>query len=67
VKFTDASTGATKWNWSFGDGSWFNTTTATLKSPGYTYPSAGTYTAKLIACNAAGCNTTAPVKTITVT
>jgi PKD repeat protein len=66
VKFTDASTGATKWNWSFGDGTWFNTSVATQKSPAYVYTIPGTFTARLFACNAAGCNTTAPVKTITV-
>ncbi|HNX17559.1 MAG TPA: PKD domain-containing protein [Methanoregula sp.] len=67
VKFTDTSSGSpTMWNWSFGDDTWFNTSTASLKSPTHTYASQGTYSAKLIACNAAGCNTTGPAKTITV-
>ncbi len=67
VGFTDGSSGnPDMWNWSFGDGTWFNTTTASLKNPTYTYTSAGTYQVKLIACNAVGCNTTGPVKTITV-
>jgi PKD repeat protein len=66
VKFTDTSTGSpTMWNWSFGDASWFNTTSSTKKSPSHLYSTPGVYTAKLIACNAAGCNTTAPTRTIT--
>ena len=68
VKFTDLSTGTSlnKWNWSFGDGVWFNTTTASLKNATHTYSAAGTYTAKLTVCNASGCNTTVPGTTITV-
>jgi len=67
VRFVDASTGSpSSWNWSFGDGTWFNTSTVTLKSPTYVYSSPGTYNAQLVACNAAGCNTTAPKKTISV-
>lgn len=67
VGFVDTSTGSpTAWNWSFGDGSWFNTSSASLKNPTHTYSSPGSYTAKLIACNAAGCNTTGPTKTISV-
>ncbi|MEN6395114.1 MAG: PKD domain-containing protein, partial [Methanoregula sp.] len=67
VWFIDRTTGSpSMWNWSFGDGTWFNTSTATLKSPSHTYSSPGSYTAKLIACNDAGCNTTGPTKTISV-
>lgn len=66
VKFTDQSTGSpTRWNWSFGDGTWFNTSVAAQKSPAHSYTDPGNYTARLIACNAAGCNTTAPGKLIT--
>jgi PKD repeat protein len=67
VGFTDQSTGdPTQWNWSFGNGKWFNTTTADQKSPTYNYTTPGTYSVKLMACNAAGCNTTSPGKQITV-
>jgi PKD repeat protein len=68
VKFTDTSTGSpSTWNWSFGDGTWFNTTVATLKSPTHIYTGAGSFTVRLIAGNAAGMNTTAPTRIITVT
>ncbi len=68
VKFTDSTTGSPiMWNWSFGDDTWFNTTTASQKSPAHVYTNAGTFNAQLIACNASGCNTTAPARTITVT
>jgi len=50
VQFTDASTNTpTSWNWIFGDGG-----TSSLQNPSYTYTTAGTYTASLIATNAAG-------------
>jgi PKD repeat protein len=39
VKFTDASTGASVWNWTFGDG-----TSASVRNPSHKYPTAGTYT-----------------------
>jgi PKD repeat protein len=66
VKFTDQSTGLslTKWNWSFGDNSWYNTTIAGQKDPIHVYNSAGAYTAKLTVCNISGCNTTIPGTTI---
>jgi PKD repeat protein len=67
VRFTDQSTGSpTRWNWSFGDGNWFNTTVSSLKSPTYVYATPGNYTTQLTICNAAGCNTTVPGKAITV-
>ena len=68
VKFDDVSSGLslTKWNWSFGDAHWYNTSVANRKNVKHTYSAAGTYTAKLIVCNARGCNTTAPGVTITV-
>ena len=57
VQFTDTSTplapaaGApTSWDWNFGDG----TAHSTLQSPLHAYTAAGTYTATLIATNAAG-------------
>ncbi len=68
VKFTDQSTGRSlnRWNWSFGDGTWFNTTVTSQRSPAHVYPTPGSYTAVLTVCNASGCNTTVPGKTITV-
>lgn len=60
VRFADQSTGIpTDWRWSFGDGTWFNTTAFTLRNPTHVYTLPGTYPSKLIACNAAGCNATA--------
>lgn len=46
VQFTDLSTNATGWNWSFGDGN--NTT---LRSPVHTYYLVGNYTVNLTASN----------------
>ena len=48
VTFTDLSTGSpTEWNWSFGDGQWFNTTDPTLNNPTHIYNNAGIYTVSL--------------------
>ncbi len=50
VKFTDTSTGGpTSWSWSFGDGG-----TSTQRNPSHTFASAGSYTVRLTAGNAAG-------------
>ena len=46
VAFTDKSTGATSWAWSFGDGS-----TSAEKNPTYTYSEAGNYTVVLTVNN----------------
>lgn len=46
VSFSDLSTGATSWEWSFGDGSFSN-----FQNPGHNYAAPGTYTACLIASN----------------
>ncbi|GAA1253586.1 phytase [Arthrobacter pascens] len=60
VSFTDTSTGnPTSWAWEFGDGE-----TATVQNPSHTYATAGTYTARLTATNAAG--STSSTRTITV-
>ena len=69
VQFTDQSTGTglNRWNWSFGDGTWFNTTFAAQKSPSHVYNAAGVYGVRLTVCNTTGCNTTDPGQTITVT
>jgi beta propeller repeat protein len=49
VKFTDSSSGATVWNWSFGDGSY-----SVLQSPTHNYADGGTYTVVLNASNSYG-------------
>lgn len=50
VTFTDASTGATGYSWSFGDGS----PTSTTQSPSHTYTTAGTYTVTETVTNTSG-------------
>lgn len=48
VAFTESSMGSPEsWNWSFGDGEWFNTTDSALAEPVHTYTGAGTYTVSL--------------------
>ena len=49
VRFNDTSTGGMPscWNWSFGDGSWFNTTTPSKSSVEHTYTVGGLYTVNL--------------------
>ena len=48
VAFTDASGGTPDcWNWSFGDGAWFNTTDAGAANPSHTFAGPGTYTVNL--------------------
>jgi PKD repeat protein len=52
VQFTEQTqNGATSFSWHFGDN-----TTSTLANPAHTYATPGTYTVKLIACNANGCD-----------
>lgn len=53
VQFSDTSTGGSPscWNWSFGDGSWFNTSTTTQRNPVHVYETAGTYTVTMIVQN----------------
>ncbi|HXC05250.1 MAG TPA: PKD domain-containing protein, partial [Bacteroidia bacterium] len=50
VNFTDASTGATSWNWTFGDGG-----TANTQNPSHVYNTTGAFTVKLVITNANGC------------
>lgn len=57
--FLDQSTGATGWDWDFGDGG-----SSTVQNPTNIYAGAGTYTVTLVVTNAAGCTDTA---TVTVT
>ena len=52
VQFQDASSGATSWNWDFGDGS----PASTLQNPAHTYLTAGSYTVTLrVGNNISGC------------
>lgn len=61
VQFTDASTGATSWSWTFGDGG-----TSTAQNPNHTYNDPGTYTVSLTATNAVGSDVETKVDYITV-
>jgi len=59
VQFTDASTGASTWDWNFGDG-----TRSLGRNPVHTYAERGTYTAVLWVGN--GVNYSQAVKTVTI-
>ncbi len=63
VNFTDLSTGATSWDWDFGD----SVGTSTEQNPNYTYNSAGTYTVILTVTNSCGNDTETKTDYITVT
>lgn len=54
VRFVNGSVGATNYLWNFGDGS-----SSTATNPSHQYIATGTFTAELIAYNAAGCSDTA--------
>ncbi len=59
VQFNDTSTGSVAmWNWSFGDGDWFNTTDITARNATHTYTSPGAYTVSLTVTNAAAMSDT---------
>ena len=62
IQLNDTSTGGapTSWNWSFGDGTWFNTTDPLLRNGTKTYTSAGSYNVRLLVSNTAGENMTIP-------
>jgi PGF-pre-PGF domain-containing protein len=49
VRFSDTSTGGlpSLWNWSFGDGTWYNTSDATLRNPDHVYETPGIYNVNL--------------------
>ena len=67
VQFNDTSVGYPQiWNWSFGDGHWFNTTNTLAKNISYTYAAKGTYTVNLTASNTLGTNTLSQAGYITV-
>ena len=48
--FTDGSTGATQWNWNFGDGG-----ISTSQNPSHTYLTSGTYSVMLVAGSGGAC------------
>jgi PKD repeat protein len=55
VQFNDTSTGLpVQWNWSFGDGQWFNTTDIALRNVSHIYQNAGNYTVNLTVTNNVG-------------
>ncbi|HEY4800911.1 MAG TPA: PKD domain-containing protein, partial [Bacteroidia bacterium] len=58
--FTDHSTGASQWNWNFGDGN-----TSTAQNPVHTYSASGNYNATLVATTNFGCTDTL-VQSVTV-
>lgn len=62
VNFANTTTGATNYNWNFGDGN-----ISTAANPGNTYTNAGTYTVTLTAVGAAGTNSLILPNYITVT
>ncbi|MDD1686719.1 DUF2341 domain-containing protein, partial [Methanoregula sp.] len=64
VLFTDASYGATVWQWDFNND---GTIDSTDKNPVYTYTAAGTFTVNLTATNAYGSATESKTAYITVT
>ena len=51
ANFTNTSTNATIWLWTFGDG-----TTSILQNPSHTYSNYGSYTVTLTASNSVGCS-----------
>jgi len=59
VNFTDASVGATSYNWSFGDGN-----SSTTQNPNNTFNNSGSYTVTLIASNGPCSDTATSVITV---
>ena len=62
VSFTNSSSGATSYNWNFGDGG-----SSTAANPSHNYTAAGSYTVTLTATNACGSDQDIKVDYITVT
>jgi PKD repeat protein len=62
VQFTDESTGATSWSWTFGDGG-----NSAAQNPSHTYTDPGVYTVSLTATNAVGSDVETKTDYITVT
>jgi eukaryotic-like serine/threonine-protein kinase len=58
VQFNDTSTNAPNWwNWSLGDGTWYNTSTPTARNTSKLYSTGGNYTIRLYVNNTAGSST----------
>ncbi|MES2287048.1 MAG: PKD domain-containing protein [Bacteroidota bacterium] len=55
ISFTDNSTGASSWNWDFGDVLDSVNNTSSSSDPSHTYAEAGTYCVTLAISNNAGC------------
>jgi PKD repeat protein len=55
---TSVDDNATSWNWDFGDGTKFNTSTSNLRNATHIYSSGGTYTVRLLTNNTWDTNTT---------
>ncbi|MES2140357.1 MAG: PKD domain-containing protein [Bacteroidota bacterium] len=55
ISFTDNSTGASSWNWDFGDVLDTVNNTSSLSDPSHAYAEAGTYCVTLAISNNAGC------------
>ena len=67
ARFTDESLGpVTMWNWSFGDGDWFNTTDAAEASPLHLYDRVGIFTVNLTVTGSFGTHTMSRPDYITV-
>ncbi len=60
IQFTNTSTNAKSYSWSFGDG-----TTSTLESPTKSYDAAGTYTVSMVATGDGGSNSSSLQITVT--
>ena len=68
VSFWDISTNyPSSWNWSFGDGTWFNYSGLVPMSPIHTYNVTGTYTVSLTTANAMGSTTATKTGYVMVT
>jgi len=59
VQFTDLSTGASTWSWTFGDGN-----SSTMQHPTHMFSSNGSYTIALIVEDTAGCITSVVMDTL---
>jgi PKD repeat protein len=67
VQFNDTSTNfPTCWNWSFGDTTWFNTTSSSQRNTSHSYSNAGTYSVTLMVNNTMGSDTKTNADYITV-
>jgi PKD repeat protein len=70
TQFNDTTVGSpTSWNWSFGDGTWFNTSNESEKdvTHAFVYGTDGIYTVSLTCTNAYGSNTTSHTAYVCVT